>query len=154
MSAQKRDQNYFMKEIAIHESDIHNFVRSKIGEPTLTDDITQLIMEKAWEKRDTLQDEDKAKAWLMQIASHAIIDYFRMLKTKRKYEYDHEEGNGEGQASGEEERQRMEQIKSEEDEAITILMAAEDSKIIVKAFKMLPPMDQKLLTMFYVLPSN
>ncbi|MDQ0058767.1 RNA polymerase sigma factor SigZ [Paenibacillus harenae] len=59
---------------------VRNYVRQKISNRADTEDIVQNIFIKAHEGLVYLKDDDKARAWLFQIARNCIVDYYRKMK--------------------------------------------------------------------------
>lgn len=41
------------------------------------EDLAQEVLIKAWDKLDTLRDQDRARAWLVQTARRMCVDYYR-----------------------------------------------------------------------------
>ncbi|CAM3341151.1 RNA polymerase sigma factor SigZ [Paenibacillus lupini] len=60
-----------------HHGHIRSFVLSKINQTADAEDIVQNIFMKAHEGIGQLKDDEKAKAWLFQIARNSIIDHYR-----------------------------------------------------------------------------
>ncbi|PLT48059.1 RNA polymerase sigma factor SigZ [Paenibacillus pasadenensis] len=63
-----------------HEA-VRKFVLHKTNRHPDADDIVQMTFMKAYEGLARLQDEEKRRAWIYQIARNSIVDHFR--KTKR-----------------------------------------------------------------------
>lgn len=53
------------------------FVRQRISDPSLAEDLTQEIWLKVHERLPTLRDSGKLESWLYQIARHTLIDHVR-----------------------------------------------------------------------------
>ncbi len=53
------------------------FILRKISNKDIAEDLLHEVFIKAYEKFDTLEDEEKIQSWLYKIASNTIIDYFR-----------------------------------------------------------------------------
>ncbi|MFC5404865.1 RNA polymerase sigma factor SigZ [Cohnella soli] len=64
--------------------EIRRFVYRKTNSHPDADDIVQTVFMKAYNHQSDLNDEDKKRAWLYQIARNSITDHFR--KTKRTEE--------------------------------------------------------------------
>jgi len=54
-----------------------SFIRKRVSDPSLAEDILHEVFIKAHSKYDHLQNLDKARAWLYQISRNAIIDHYR-----------------------------------------------------------------------------
>lgn len=53
------------------------FVRQRVGNPSLAEDLTQEIWLKVHERLPTLRDSDKLESWLYRIARNTLIDHAR-----------------------------------------------------------------------------
>jgi RNA polymerase sigma-70 factor, ECF subfamily len=64
--------------------DYHNgllgFIRRRVGDAVLAEDILQDVFVKAHSRLDTLADAGRIQSWLYQIARNTIIDYHRTSK--------------------------------------------------------------------------
>jgi RNA polymerase sigma-70 factor (ECF subfamily) len=57
---------------------VFNFFRYRIGSFAVAEDLTSITFEKAWRARGTYRkDRSAASTWLLAIARHVAIDYFR-----------------------------------------------------------------------------
>ncbi|MBX2819552.1 MAG: RNA polymerase sigma factor SigZ [Rhodothermaceae bacterium] len=56
------------------------FVIGRIGKPEDAEDIVHDVMVRAYERRDTLRDQNKLSAWLYQITRNMMVDYYRRQK--------------------------------------------------------------------------
>lgn len=63
-----------------YHNHIRNFVLHKTNHHTDTEDIVQITFMKAYEGMARLQDEEKRRAWIFQIARNSIVDHFRKEK--------------------------------------------------------------------------
>ncbi|PZD97364.1 RNA polymerase sigma factor SigZ [Paenibacillus sambharensis] len=61
-------------------SPLHKFIVGKTGNRAAADDILQDVFVKILKRLDTLQEEEKLRAWMYQITRHAIVDYYRKEK--------------------------------------------------------------------------
>lgn len=53
------------------------FIRRRVRDDTLADDLAQETLLKVYRSRATLRDDAKLEAWLYQIARGTIIDHYR-----------------------------------------------------------------------------
>lgn len=60
--------------------DVYRIIKSVIGDPDVTEELTQVVLEKAWRSVDTLRSEKKAKEWIKAITRNALRDHFRREK--------------------------------------------------------------------------
>ncbi len=67
-----------------YHEEVKLFVKRKTSSEADTEDIVQNVFIKAYQGISHLQDEDKSRAWLFQIARNCIVDHYR--KTKRTEE--------------------------------------------------------------------
>jgi RNA polymerase sigma-70 factor (ECF subfamily) len=65
--------NAFSKELLI-------FIKSRISDADLAEDILQEIFVKIHTKSHTIQESDKLASWVYQITRNTIIDYYRKKK--------------------------------------------------------------------------
>ena len=56
---------------------IYRFVRSRVGNPSTSEDLTQEILIKAARARTALREPAKLEGWVFRIARNRINDYFR-----------------------------------------------------------------------------
>ena len=60
-----------------YEPDLFGFLRKQLPDQASTDDLLQLTFLKASQNWSQVEQPQKARAWLMQIARHSLIDFFR-----------------------------------------------------------------------------
>ncbi len=53
------------------------FIRQRVGDQTLADDLLQDVFVRIQDRIDTLQETDRLRAWVYQITRNVITDYFR-----------------------------------------------------------------------------
>ena len=81
--------NYIWKE---HHDQLLNFIRKRVDDPDVAEDLLQDVFLKILSKIDTLKDSDKLKSWLFQITRNVIADYFRLKqKENRLTDHPHDE---------------------------------------------------------------
>jgi RNA polymerase sigma-70 factor (ECF subfamily) len=57
---------------------VYNFLRYRLGNETLAQDLTSRTFEKAWcERHRYRRDIAKFSTWLLQIARNVVVDYYR-----------------------------------------------------------------------------
>ncbi|KUO64319.1 MAG: hypothetical protein APF84_09790 [Gracilibacter sp. BRH_c7a] len=60
---------------------IYKYIRFRVGDPHLTDDLTSQVFENALNKLDKYNSQKgKFAAWLFAIAHNTVVDYFRKKK--------------------------------------------------------------------------
>lgn len=69
----------------IYNRDIKQFIRSKIKDEQITNDLLQETFIKVHTKLHTLKHQEKVKSWLFSIANFTVLDYFR--EHSKSYEY-------------------------------------------------------------------
>lgn len=58
------------------------FVRGRVGERELAEDILQAAYVRALEKSSALREEDSAVAWFYSVLRHAVVDHYRRNATE------------------------------------------------------------------------
>ena len=61
----------------LYSKDLNKFIRSKVKDDAITEDILQDSFIKIHTKLHTLRDLNKLKSWIYSIAKNSIIDYFK-----------------------------------------------------------------------------
>lgn len=56
---------------------LYGFVRFRVGDPHLAEDLTAHVFERALSRLATIRDPERLRAWLFTIARRAIIDHYR-----------------------------------------------------------------------------
>lgn len=77
--------NPIESELLAHRNKLLGFVRSRVGDPQLAEDILHDSLIKALGAVDQLEDDDKVVAWFYQLLRNTIIDRQRKEQTKEKY---------------------------------------------------------------------
>ncbi len=67
-----------------------NYIRTRIADPELAEDILQDSLLRAIESLPALRDEDRLVPWFYRILQHAIVDAYRRRGVERKYVTDAE----------------------------------------------------------------
>ena len=60
-----------------HRSKLQRFILNRVNDPLAAEDIVQEVLLKAYERLDSLEEQQKILSWLYQITRNAIIDYYR-----------------------------------------------------------------------------
>ncbi len=63
-----------------HERELHAFVVSQAHDPALADDLLQEVFLRAMRAGEGFCRLDSPRAWLFQVARHALIDTYRLRK--------------------------------------------------------------------------
>jgi RNA polymerase sigma-70 factor (ECF subfamily) len=63
--------------IVEHEPAFHAFLRKRLGDERIVEDIFQQSLLRAVERQHSIKNEESAVAWFYQILRNAIIDYYR-----------------------------------------------------------------------------
>jgi RNA polymerase sigma-70 factor (ECF subfamily) len=64
-------------------TELRRYVRRRVDDPHLADDVVQEVAITAWKKGDQLRDPGAYKAWVFSIARRKVIDRFRALLRER-----------------------------------------------------------------------
>src|SRR5690606_5978540 len=70
----------FQKIWETHTSELSNFIKSKIDDPSLADDILQEVSIKLFNNLERKTEIQNHKAWLYQVARNTIADHYRKNK--------------------------------------------------------------------------
>ncbi len=73
-------QRFYMDHIYIRQRDIYSITRSIFGDPSIAEEMTQNILERAWIGLDTLRDYAKTDAWINGIMRNEIRGRMRTRK--------------------------------------------------------------------------
>jgi RNA polymerase sigma-70 factor (ECF subfamily) len=73
--------NHIWKE---HHDQLLNFIRKRVNDTDVADDILQDVFLKILSKIDTLKNTDKLQSWLYQITRNVISDYYRQQQKENK----------------------------------------------------------------------
>ena len=60
-----------------YHSVLHGFIKSRVRDPSVADDILQDVFVKIHSGIDSLKDSTRIKGWIYQIARNAVIDHYR-----------------------------------------------------------------------------
>ncbi len=63
-----------------YHGSLHSFIQSRVGDPSVADDILQEVFTRIYSRIDTLKESSKIRSWIYQIARNASIDYYRAHK--------------------------------------------------------------------------
>lgn len=59
---------------------LSRFVLTRVGDPTIAEDIVQDVLIKVYKQLSTLKDRGKILPWMYQIAKNAIVDHYRRYR--------------------------------------------------------------------------
>lgn len=68
-----------------YHQDIYRFVFYMVKDKQICDDLVQDIYIKILQSISSFRGESSRRTWLLSIARHVVIDYFRSQKSKRNY---------------------------------------------------------------------
>lgn len=71
-----------------HKGRIRAFLRSRISNSSDVDDLLQEISIRVLNGLPSIKNSEKTKAWIFQIAHHAIIDYYKKSAKERRINAD------------------------------------------------------------------
>lgn len=75
------DQEMFARLYEAYVERIYRYIRFRVADEDLAEDITSHVFLKVWEKLDTYQPgQSPFAAWVYRIAHNAVIDYYRTKK--------------------------------------------------------------------------
>jgi len=83
-NAQKHDHAKFCAALVkTHQGQIRAFLRRLTRNAALADDLAQDTFLRAFQKMDKIQDGEKTKSWLFQIAYRIFLDHIRKQKRRQ-----------------------------------------------------------------------
>ncbi len=126
-------KNNFEHQISIVYKDLYKFIYSIIKNQTLTDDMLQQTLMKAYEKFDTIQDITKFKPWIFTIAKNESLSWLRKYNREIPSEDPYLELLG----------------SSSEDIPEELLLKWEIKKQVKESIKILNPVDQEIIYLRY-----
>lgn len=65
-----------------YKSLVYGFVNKKVGSAEDTEELTNVILLAAWDKLPSFSGKSSLKNWILGIAKHKIIDYYRKKKLR------------------------------------------------------------------------
>lgn len=80
----KKNKELLETELLPHREKLLSFIRSKVSDPDLTEDILQDSLLKAIQSLPNLDNDDKILSWFYQIVRNRIIDHYRRSGTESK----------------------------------------------------------------------
>ena len=76
----------FEEELLRQREKLVGYVKSKVADPDLAEDLFQDSLLKALRKAGELRDEDRLLPWFYRILNNAIADYYRHRAVEAKYQ--------------------------------------------------------------------
>ncbi len=73
-----------LQDLLARESDFRSFVRRRVSDHTLADDLLQQSFLRAVQQAHRLQQPEQSVAWFYRILRHAVVDYYRSHATDSK----------------------------------------------------------------------
>ncbi len=64
-----------------YHTKLHNFIKGRVGDVSVADDLLQDVFVRIHSRIDSLKDSSKIQSWIYQITRNAIIDYYRAHRT-------------------------------------------------------------------------
>ena len=88
MCVPEEAEHFFVEHIVPMQSDIYAYLLKETKDISLTEDLLQNAMEKAWKNVSQLRDKDKARSWLFSIAKNEMNMHFRKHEVVEVYDED------------------------------------------------------------------
>ena len=76
----KEKKEFYLEYIYSLRMDVYRIIKSVIGDANVTEELTQIVLEKAWRSIESVRDKSKAKEWLKAITRNVLRDHFRREK--------------------------------------------------------------------------
>lgn len=73
-----------MERLIEHEPAFRAFLRRRVGNEAVADDILQQSLTRAVERHHAVRKEESVVAWFYRILRHALIDYYRSRKAEAR----------------------------------------------------------------------
>lgn len=89
MRKRKKQEDYFVREIAPYYNNIYQYLLRLGCEEHIAEDMAQETMEAAWKNIDKLMDIDYAPYWILDVAKNKYYSYLRLVF--HKYELSDEQ---------------------------------------------------------------
>lgn len=77
LSTAVRHQNDMVRRLLDHESAFRSFLRRRIGDEVLAEDLLQHSFVRAVEHQHSLRNDDSVVAWFYRVLRNTVIDYYR-----------------------------------------------------------------------------
>ena len=91
------DEFAFMAFFDLYSKKVYQFIFKFIKEKSESEDLTQIVFIKLWEKRGMLNKVESVNGFVFTIAHRIVIDHFRLVQTKNKNlisnEYENDESS-------------------------------------------------------------
>ena len=78
------DEIAFMSFFDLYLKRVYNFIFKFIKDKKESEDLTQIVFIKLWEKRGMLKNITSVDGFIFTMAHRVVIDYFRLTKSKHK----------------------------------------------------------------------
>jgi len=65
---------------------LHRFIRKRINDPMIAEDLVQEVLLKAYSQLDRLEKKEMLLPWLYQITRNVLIDHFRRNKPAQEFD--------------------------------------------------------------------
>ena len=73
-------RQYFMEQVFIYYNDVYRIIFNVVKHHHNAEDMTQIVMVKAWGSFESLREPDKSKAWIKAITRNVLREYMRKKK--------------------------------------------------------------------------
>ena len=73
-----------LRQLLVHESDFRVFVRRRLGDDAMADDVLQESLKRAVERQHTLQQRENVVGWFYGILRNAVVDVYRSRASESK----------------------------------------------------------------------
>lgn len=80
-----KQENVLAADLLSRRTQLLGFIRSKVQDPQLAEDILQDSLLKALRAAPSLREEEKIVPWFYRIVRNSITDYYRRSTTRRKH---------------------------------------------------------------------
>lgn len=78
------DETAFMSFFELYVNRVYLFINKLLKDKTESEDLTQVVFMKIWEKRSGLKEVNSISGYVFTIANRTVIDYFRSSRNKQQ----------------------------------------------------------------------
>lgn len=131
---------FYIENIYSRRNDIFRITMAAISDYHLADEMTQEVLEKAWEKLDSLREQEKVWPWVRGITRNEIRKYIVKRKRRKTSAY---ESEGLKYITDQ-------VLKHVEQDVLTLLVESEKRSDVVAALELLDDKYRDIITLYLI----
>ena len=70
----------YLEQVFTYQDDVYRIIINVVNEHYMAEELTQIVMVKAWKSFETLRSPDRSKAWVKAITRNVLREYMRKKK--------------------------------------------------------------------------